>query len=655
MTTRPTLSAAGAGMLALLSSACAIAEVRLPAVISDHMVLQRSAAVPVWGWATPGEQVSVQFGSQARAVRTGADGRWRVELDLTRATAEPASLTVRGADNTLNVEDVLVGEVWLASGQSNMDKPLGAQRGQQPTFNAEAEIAAAQHPDIRLFKVTRARTAEPGEDVKGSWVRCSPASVEATRFSAAAYYFGRRLKEELHTPVGLIDASFGGTRIESWTPAAALAAQKTTQTAAQKAVENEAAPARAPFDPKDRPASLYNGMIAGLAPFALKGVLWYQGESNILDTDDGPAYTGKMEALISSWRTHWRSEFPFYYVQVAPHLYSSVRADRVPGGTESAPRLWEAQADALRIPNTAMIGTTDLVDDLRDIHPRDKKSVGLRLANLALAKTYGRTGLQPFSPAYRAVRFDGGKAILSFEHAAGLAARDGKPLTWFEIAGADGAWHPADALIDGDRVVVSSALVASPRSVRFAWHEAAQPNLVNGAGLPALPFRSEHPIARHGWSGWGWAGGGRGARAGGGGHPPPPPRGLAPPRPPPTPTTTPPRRLRDSFAAPSPASTSWSCRSRSTPGSGRTDLFLGNSYINVLFRGKIRPCLPPISTNTNRPARAGHERVCANRTTIAPDRSAHARVPDRSDAAGAHDLPPAEDPARPDQCRPQAI
>jgi sialate O-acetylesterase len=311
-------------------------------------------------------------------------------------------------------------------------------------------------------------------------VRCSPASIAQTRFSAAAYYFGRQLNATLHVPVGLIDSTVGGTRIELWTPATATDARPDPD------------PARARL--LGQPTVLYNGMIAGLAPFALRGAIWYQGESNIMDSDDGPAYTAKMEALVGSWRQRWQADFPFYYVQVAPHLYSTVRAKRVSHGAESEPLLWEGQAQALRIPGTGMVVTTDLVDDLRDIHPRDKKTVGLRLANLALARTYGKAGIEAVGPSYRALRIEGSKAILSFEHADGLRARDGKPLTWFEVAGADGQYHPAEARIEGRQVVVSSPEAAAPRSVRFAWNEAAQPNLVNAAGLPAVPFRSEHPV-----------------------------------------------------------------------------------------------------------------------------------------------------------------
>jgi sialate O-acetylesterase len=201
-----------------------------------------------------------------------------------------------------------------------------------------------------------------------------------------------------------------------------------------------------------------------------------------------------METLVSGWRKQWQTDFPFYYVQVAPHLYSVVRAQHVFHGAESAPLLWEAQAQALRIPNTAMISTIDLVDDLRDIHPRDKKSVGVRLANVALARSYGRKDIEAFGPAYRKIEIMGAKAVLHFDHADGLATRDGKAPDSFEVAGADGRYLPATARIDGDKVVVGNADLERPVSVRFAWHEAAQPNLRNRAGLPALPFRSEHPI-----------------------------------------------------------------------------------------------------------------------------------------------------------------
>jgi sialate O-acetylesterase len=457
-------------ILLALAGLCApaCAAVRLPAILSDHMVLQRAAAVPVWGWAAPGEQVTVQVGSQSASVRAGADGRWKLSFDLRKGERQPA-VVVRGEQNEIAIADVLLGEVWLASGQSNMEKPLGAKQGQKPTFNFEQEIAAANYPDIRFFKVGRKKAQQPLDDVAGTWVRCSPDTLASTQFSAAAYFFGQRLHTALGTPVGLIDSTWGGTHIALWTPGAA------------------------PDDPSTIPhkdaAQLYNGMIAGLAPFALKGALWYQGETNITDDDDPSHYTARMETMITGWRRRWGSDFAFNYVQVAPHLYHVVRHARVIDPT-AAPLLWEAQAAALKIPGTGMIVTTDLVDDLKDIHPREKKTVGVRLANVALAQSYGQAGIEAWGPAYRSLKIEGDKAIVGFDHAQGLAARDDKPLSWFDVAGPDGRWYPATATIAGSTVVLSSPKVAAPRAVRFAWDEAAQPNLVNGAGLPAVPFRS---------------------------------------------------------------------------------------------------------------------------------------------------------------------
>ena len=453
------------GLLLIATTAGAV--VRLPAVLSDHAVLQRAASVPVWGWADPQEAVTVEFGTQLATTRAGADGRWRVALDLRQAATEPAVLHVRGTANALAVDDVLVGAVWLASGQSNMEKPLGEKSGQKPVPNHEQEIAAANYPDIRLFKVQRKKAGQPLDDVAGVWERCAPTSIGRINFSAAAYFFGRRLHQQLRAPVGLIDATWGGTRIEPWTPAAPGTADK---------------------------ASLFNGMIAGLAPHALAGAIWYQGESNI-DHTDLSRYTGRMQALITGWRQHWgQPDLPFYYVQVAPHLYHLVRRQTVLD-PQAAPRLWEAQADAQRLAHTGMIVTTDLVDDLYDIHPRDKQTVGLRLANLALNQTYGRQDIAAFGPTFRALTIDGRQALLSFDHADGLAARDGKQLTWFDIAGADGHYYAGDAVIRDGKVIVTSTHVPAPVAVRFGWDEAAQPNLVNRAGLPAVPFRSQRDLS----------------------------------------------------------------------------------------------------------------------------------------------------------------
>ncbi len=466
------------------------AELQLPRIFGDHMVLQADQPVPVWGWADPGESVAVTFSGQNKRTTAGTDGRWLVRLDALPVSAQPAELTV-AAHETKVFTDVLVGEVWLCSGQSNMEKPLGEQRGQKPVFNAEEEIRAADFPLIRLFKVAKTKASLPARDLQGTWTPCSPETIDRIKFSAAGYFFGRKIHRELNVPVGLIDSTWGGTRIEVWTPPAGFAAlpsladfSDALKTPGQKAEGSE-------------PASLYHAMIHPLVPFALRGVLWYQGETNIMDVDDGgPRYADKMKALIQGWRAVWQQEFSFYYVQVAPHLYHVVRPAQVVS-PEAAPRLWEAQTASQRLPRTGMIVTTDLVDDLADIHPRNKKDVGERLARWALTKDYGRTDIEVSGPVFQRMETSGARAILHFEHlGGGLVASDGKALTWFNVAGADGKFYPGVAVIEGDTVVVSSKHVAVPMVVRFAWDEAARPNLANKAGLPAVPFRTNNPFGK---------------------------------------------------------------------------------------------------------------------------------------------------------------
>lgn len=478
----------------LVSASAAFAQatadaLKLPSVISDHMVLQAGQPAPIWGWARPGETVTVRFAGQTVTGKAGADGRWEVALKPLAMSKQPAELVV-SASETKVVSDVLVGEVWLGSGQSNMDKPLGEKSGQLPTFNAAEEIAKADYPEIRLFMVSRVRAATPANDVEGRWVKTTPASIDAVKFSAAAYFFGRKLHQELGVPVGLIHSAFGGTRIEPWTPKAAF---ESMPSLVKFAEEIKASPAK---PPEMQLASLYNGMVTPLAPYAMKGVIWYQGESNIIEYTDGVIYADKMTALVEGWRKDFKQNLSFYYVQVAPHLYHVARPS-TNVSPEETPRLWEAQTASMRLPKTGMIVTTDLVDDLMDIHPRNKKDIGERLARWALAKDYGKSDIEVSGPLFRSMVIADGKARLSFDHlGGGLVAKDSKPLTWFVIAGRDGRFYPATAVIEGDQVVVSHPLVTEPTVVRFGWDEAAQPNFFNKAGLPASPFRTDNPFTR---------------------------------------------------------------------------------------------------------------------------------------------------------------
>ncbi|MDC7684827.1 sialate O-acetylesterase [Asticcacaulis sp. BYS171W] len=458
----------------------ALADVKLPNLISDHMVLQSGQPVAIWGKADAGEKVTVKLAGQTVRATAGADGKWKVMLKPLKASATAAQMSVKGKNN-LTVSDILIGEVWLASGQSNMEKPFRNQSGQKDVFDADKALAAADTPQIRLFKVKKTRTNTPAADVEGKWIVTTPQSLDESRFSATAYVFGQRLHTTLNTPVGLIDSTWGGTRIEPWTApegfAAVPALKRFTGQAPGTKVDETVM------------SELYNGMIAPLVPYGLKGAIWYQGESNVYPVG-APDYTAKMEALIGGWRTVFGQDLAFYYVQIAPHTYHITRQNQVVS-PEAEPRIWEAQTDALRIPNTGMIVTTDLVDDLTDIHPRDKITVGQRLAGQALAKTYKQTGLVVDGPKFRSLSVEGNKAVLSYDDiGGGLIARDGKALNWFNIRGADGVWFPGVATIEGDKVVVSSPAVATPVAVRFAWDEAARPNLTNKEGLPALPFRS---------------------------------------------------------------------------------------------------------------------------------------------------------------------
>jgi sialate O-acetylesterase len=424
------------------------------------------------------------FGSESKTTRTDAAGRWYVELARMPPSNEPADLLVQG-DRALVIRNVLVGEVWLCSGQSNMARPMVDQPGRKSVVNSTEEIRTANHPQLRLFKVARAQADVPATTVGGQWMVCTPENLGQSHFSAVGYYYGRELHRELDVPIGLIDASMGSSRIESWTPAAGFAAVPSLGELAQAA--------QVPGTPAEGlvPSRAFNGMVHPLAPFAMRGVIWYQGENNLHDVVDGERYAEKMEALIFGWRSLWRNpELAFYYVQLAPHLYHVVFPNKI-ATPEALPIFWEAQTASLRIPYTGMVVTTDLVEDLFDIHPPRKREVGERLAQLALARSYDRKDIIDSGPRFSHLKIDGAKARIAFENVGpGLKTSDGKAPSWFTIAGADGIYFPAVAEIEGNEIVVASPHVIAPTAVRFGWDEAARPNLVNGAGLPAIPFRS---------------------------------------------------------------------------------------------------------------------------------------------------------------------
>lgn len=469
------------GLLALFLSVFALplpAEVRCPPLFGEHMVLQRDQPLPIWGEAAPGETVIVTFAGQTRTTTADPTGRWRVTLDALPASAEPRTLQIQGS-NTLAFADVLVGEVWFCSGQSNMEKFFGPRKGQKPVDNHELEVAAAHYPQLRLFQVPHAPLPPPGPALL-HWLPCSPEALQQSGFSALAYYFGRQIHQTLGVPVGLIHSSFGGTRIEAWMPDEAFTAPPLRDLPDQPYFAWIAGVQR---------TELFHSMVEPYAPYALRGFLWYQGETNLM-AGNVAAYAEKQTALIAGWRRAWDlPAAPFYGVLLAPMDYS--RWEKFPVTEQALPVFWEQQVRALSQPGTGYAVTTDLVADTHDIHPTNKRDIGLRLAGLALAETYGRADLPAHGPTFVSMKVSGDRIELTFDHAEGLRSRDGQALTGFIISGENQTFQPAQARLEDGKVIVSHERVAKPVAVRFAWHETANPNLINAAGLPAMPFRTD--------------------------------------------------------------------------------------------------------------------------------------------------------------------
>jgi len=462
----------------LIVVASARADVTCAPLFTDHAVLQADRPLPVWGTASPGEKVTVEFGGQSVHTTAGEDGKWRVTLAPLGVSSTPRRLVVQG-NNRLEFTDVLVGEVWFCSGQSNMEKPLGERKGQRPTTNFELDIATAHYPALRLFQVPRTDLPQKGPGVL-KWLPSSPQALRDSGFSAAAYHFGRSLQQTVGVPVGIIHSSFGGTRIEAWLPPEAFADPQLA------GLEKQKFPA---WVPGVQPTELFASMVRPYAPYSLRGFLWYQGETNLMAADI-PLYPRKQSALIESWRRAWGvANAPFYGVLLAPFDYS--KWPKFATTAEALPLFWQAQIAAFSAPQTGYIVTTDLVTDLHDIHPPEKRLVGERLARLALVETYGQRGVTARGPALQSWQADGAAAIVSWRDATGLRTRDGLAPSHFALAGADRVFHAATAKIDGATVRLTAEGVTAPVAVRFAWSEVATPNLMNAAGLPAVPFRTD--------------------------------------------------------------------------------------------------------------------------------------------------------------------
>ncbi len=495
--------------LLCLTSALSYARIELPAIISPNMILQQNTTIKLWGKSTLSGDVLIQcnWEKDTHTVVCNNDGKWNVSIK-TPAAGGPYKITISDKDDKIEINQVMIGEVWFCSGQSNMEFPMGTSDIYWHTgvLNYETEIKEATYPDIRLFTVKKQTAEKPVDTCRGAWVTCTPESVSS--FSAVAYYFGRRLYQQLKVPIGLINSSWGGTPAESWTRREILEndtaykcifdnyqhlldaypeaynkylveLEKWKRDVEQGIITGTDAkrPPREPIGPLHHktPSVLYNGMVAPIIPYTIKGVIWYQGESN---ANNPSLYARLFPDMIKNWRDDWQQgNFPFYFVQIAAH-------------SNQNPLIREAQLKTMKsVPNTGMVVTLDVGDSL-DIHPRDKKTVGERLALWALSQTYNIPGITYSGPVYKSMTIEDNSVRIYFDYVgSGLAAKNNK-LSLFEIAGDDRVFVNANARIENNTIVVSADMVKHPVAVRYAWKNYMIPDLFNKEGLPASSFRT---------------------------------------------------------------------------------------------------------------------------------------------------------------------
>ena len=449
-------------VVALVVSPLALqADVKLPHVFGDNMVLQRGQKVPVWGKADPGETVTVSFAGQTVSATADAQGAWRVDLKPLKADVAGAAFRVKGA-NEIVFQNVVVGEVWFCSGQSNMAFTMSKHR---KVKDWEKEVAAAKWPLIRHFRPPRRASYVPEDDLEASWVETTPETIPPQ--SAVAFFFGETLHKELDVPVGLINCSWGGTRIEPWTPAG--------HPDDLWLLQNIGSYSRV----CDTPTVLWNGMVAGLVPYAIKGAIWYQGCAN---RNDGAKYIDKTVSLVRGWRREWgQGDFPYFLIQLAPYKYGNAKSSVLPIFQEAQARIPE------KVANSGYTVIND-VGDVNDIHPTDKRTVGMRLADQVLDRVYGKFVRPWRTPTPKSSRAEGNAFRVTLADAEGLKTRDGLPPTCFELRGVSGIWQPASAKIEGADLILTADGVEQPMAMRFAAYNGSTPNLVNGAGLPVGPF-----------------------------------------------------------------------------------------------------------------------------------------------------------------------
>ena len=441
----------------------AFANVTLPSVFSDNMVLQRNTNVTFWGWANPKEEIKITPSWNNQEYKIVANNRayWTITIP-TPKEGGPFTISLKGY-NEITLKNILIGEVWLCSGQSNME--MNASWG---ILNGEVEAQKAANSNIRFFSVEKAAAETPQNNLSGIWVECSPETMKKN--SAIAYFFAQRITKDLkNVPIGMIISAWGATPAEVWIPENVIQNNQELLDASKKINPNEYSPIE--------PARTFNSMINPLIGFKIAGVLWYQGESNVGST----IYDKTFASLITSWRTLWKQDFPFYFVQIAPYKNGEDHFSSV--------KIRDLQRKTLQLPNTAMVVTSD-ISTTDDIHPKDKKSVGVRLANLALANIYKTNTNLVNGPLFKAIKMEKNKVVVTFDYADGLYFLDNKS-DQFEVAGDDTIFYKAEAIIKKNQVIVQSDKVKKPTKVRFAWENIAQSQLFNKANLPASSFTTE--------------------------------------------------------------------------------------------------------------------------------------------------------------------
>lgn len=493
----------GISILAVLGMALtASAELKLPSIIGNHMVLQRDMDLPVWGWSDPGSTVTVSIAGQTQTAKAGEDGRWEATLTPLQVTPHALRMVIKSGTEEIVLSNIVIGEVWVCSGQSNMQWSVSQSN------DPDLEIATANYPNIRLISVPQVGTQELQDDFKGNWEICTPATVG--EFSGVGFFFGRQLHQTLGVPIGLIDNAWGGSAAEAWVPRevlekdgrfgeylkqweeieatfdfeAEMAKWKEAAAKAKEAGKNAPRPPRDQLRGQHRPGNLWAGVLNPIIGFGIRGTIWYQGESN---AGRASLYDDLFALMITQWREAWgQGDFPFYWVQLADYR------DEVSEPAESDwAELRESQSKTLSLPNTGQAVIYDLGEG-RDIHPRDKQNVAKRLARIALARDYGM-GIHYLNPSFESMEIKENKAILTFKDVGStLYSFDTRDVIGFTIAGEDRVWHPATATISGNnKVEVSSPDVPNPVAVRYAWATNPIANLQSREGLPVDPFRTD--------------------------------------------------------------------------------------------------------------------------------------------------------------------